>query len=102
MIHIGSKMQRPLRCRRIKWKILGVLCALCGSLFAQSPSIAQVEVTAAQNYVVSGRFLQLQARAFSAGGATISNFSVQWRSINPEIAEISSAGMVRGLSLIHI
>jgi hypothetical protein len=100
MVEAVNQIQHAGRYRLTKCNILGVLCALCGSLcgsvFAQSPPIAQIEVTAAQNYVVSGRFLQLQARAYSAAGSTINNFSAQWRSANPEIAEINSTGMVRG------
>ncbi len=56
-----------------------------------------VEVSTPRTYLLAGRSLTLTARAFNAGGAGVRGFSPEWRSMNPEIAEVDSGGVVRGL-----
>ncbi|MSV30396.1 MAG: hypothetical protein EXQ52_16885 [Bryobacterales bacterium] len=56
-----------------------------------------VEVWAPRTYLLAGRSLTLTARAFNGGGATVRGFTPEWRSMNPEIADVDSAGIVLGL-----
>ena len=61
-------------------------------------SVRYIEVTAPQDWLLSGSTLQLEARTRNVYGATVSNAGLQWRSANPSVAEVDSAGRVRGLT----
>ena len=61
-------------------------------------SVRYIEVTAPRDWLLSGSTLQLEARAQRQYGAAVSNAGLQWRSANPSVAEVDSAGRVRGLT----
>ena len=74
--------------------ILAVIPAWTQSL---PGTVTRIELTAPQDFVISGRSLQLRATARTFVGATVSGFRPVWRSSQPEIARVDENGRVQGL-----
>ncbi len=60
-------------------------------------SVATIEITAPQDFVISARSLQLRATARTVTGATVSGFRPVWTSNRPEIARVDERGQLQGL-----
>ena len=61
--------------------------------------VASVVVSPAQPYIVVGRTITLTAQALSANGQALSGRTVMWSSSTPSIADVSSSGVVTGMSV---
>ena len=60
-------------------------------------TVRYVEVSAPQDWVLSGNTLQLEARALNSYGARLAGLALQWSSNNTSVAAVDAAGRVRGL-----
>ena len=90
--------QRPGLAFRSRLLLLALLLVAgpVGPLSADT-SVRFIEVTAAQDWVLSGSTLQLEARALNSFGARLSDIALQWGSSDSAVAEVDGAGLVRGL-----
>lgn len=61
--------------------------------------VTSVTITAPQTVLVVGQTSTLQANAFDQEGALIDGTSVEWRSLAPSIASISSSGTVTAVAV---
>ena len=79
--------------------LLLALLLIAGSVapLSADTSVRFIEVTAAQDWVLSGSTLQLEARALNSFGARLSDIALQWKSSDSSVAEVDGAGLVRGL-----
>lgn len=69
-----------------------------GGLVVSGPPVAQVVVTPLTRNIVEGETAQLTATVFAADGSEIASASVVWSTSNADIAEVSSTGLVTGVS----
>ncbi|HSR40565.1 MAG TPA: Ig-like domain-containing protein, partial [Longimicrobiales bacterium] len=60
--------------------------------------VAEVEVLPPEHAVYTGTSAGLRVRALTASGAARDDAELAWRSRNPEVASVTPAGWVRGLS----
>ena len=81
---------------RIPWLVLLLIAGSVAPLSADT-SVRFIEVTAAQDWVLSGGALQLEAHALNSFGARLSGIALQWRASDSSVAEVDGAGLVRGL-----
>jgi hypothetical protein len=58
-----------------------------------------VTVTSPQTVLIVGTNLQLTATAYNHGNAAIVGARFEWESLNPEVASVSTAGLVTALSV---
>ena len=88
-----TSIERGVRQLNLVFLLVCALPVVAGA----STSVQFIEVTARQDWVLSGRTLQLEARAMNLYGATLSNVTLAWQSSNRAVAEVDNAGRVRGL-----
>jgi uncharacterized protein YjdB len=69
-----------------------------GGLVVSGPPVAQVVVTPLTRNILEGETAQLTATVFAADGSEIVSASIVWSTSNAEIAEVSSSGLVTGVS----
>jgi len=87
--------------RRYLCSVLLLAAAACGDS-PTSTSVPQVEVVSVSQKAFSltvGQELALSATARSAGQQDVPGAAVQWESLNPAVATVTQAGVVRGVSL---
>lgn len=96
---------RPLhrRLSALAWVALTLLS--CTDPTGPSRTAAVVEITATTNILALNASLQLNVRVLNAASQTIPEKPVEWSSLNPAVATVSSTGLVTahavGLVLIH-
>jgi hypothetical protein len=59
---------------------------------------AVVAITTSQTILVVGGTVNLTATVFDQSGKKITDASVQWRSLSPDVASVSGAGVVTGIA----
>ena len=69
-----------------------------GGLVVSGPPVAQVVVTPPARNVLEGETAQLTATVFAEDGSQILSASIVWSTSNSAIAEVSSTGLVTGMS----
>jgi hypothetical protein len=90
---------RPNRISDVSRRPLWIAAGLLVPWLAWSQSATSVwviDVAAPSSFVLSGRTLQLKARARNAFGATLRGFTPEWRSSDAAVASVDAAGLVRG------
>lgn len=63
----------------------------------EDPNVARVEVTPAAATVKEGRTVQLEAKAFDAEDAELSDVEIEWTTEDEKLATVDSAGLVTSL-----
>lgn len=69
-----------------------------GGLVVSGPPVDQVVVTPITRNILEGGTAQLTATVFAADGSEIVSAAIVWSTSNAEIAEVSSTGLVTGIS----
>lgn len=80
--------------------VLGVASACKSPTDNADPNrVVTVTVTAPTTNIIVGGAVQLTANAVTKGGATVTNPTVAWTSQSPNVATVSSAGLVTGVAV---
>jgi hypothetical protein len=61
--------------------------------------VVTVTVTAPTTAIIVGGVVQLSASAITQGGTTVTNPTISWTSQSPNVATVSTAGLVTGVSV---
>jgi uncharacterized protein YjdB len=69
-----------------------------GGLVVSGPPVDQVVVTPIARNILEGETAQLTATVFAADGSEIVSAAIVWSTTDAEIAEVTSTGLVTGIS----
>jgi len=80
--------------------VLSVVVAACKGGTEPDPNrVVTVTVTAPTTSIIVGGVVQLSASAVTQNGTTVTNPTISWTSQSPNVATVSSAGLVTGVAV---